>query len=158
MKNPSYLSIFVIISLFLLACKSDDNDEPTLAEVQLNALRAHSWEVVTVVRGSEDVTVFYEGFTITFDGTLNKDKTNVEPGTYTTVNGGKTFTTPGTWYFDSTNIEEKMILDDRPTGYILEEANGKETLRLTFNYEGDDRGRLSGVAGDYIFDLVEATP
>lgn len=160
MKLPSFLSIIVITSLFLLACKckedDDGMDEPTLAEIQLNALRAHTWIVVTVMRGDETATVFYEGFTIAFEGNLNGEKTNVENGTFTTTNGGKTFSEEGTWAFDEADVKTMMILDGRETEYFHDDSGDKETLRLTFQYDGDEGGRFSGVAGDYVFDLEEA--
>ncbi|MEZ4946089.1 MAG: hypothetical protein R2804_11195 [Cyclobacteriaceae bacterium] len=142
MKNQ-YISIIFIICLVLISgCKSDSSD-PTPQDNQKKLLinDGLSWTLGTVTKDGLDVTDQFTGFKLT-----------VGDFTYTTVNAlPSAWPASGTWSF----ANEAGTLVDRNDGVQIAVTVTTTSLQLTFSVTGlGDGGRIKGVNGQYVFNLV----
>lgn len=151
MKNLNCLLFAAMIMTLAItvSCNNDDNgsEGSTLAEEQLDKLTDKVWAVESVTRDGSDITDNYEGFTISFDGTLVDDGENVN-GTYTTTNPLLIFKENGTWTFGE-SVESTIIKD----GNLTMNYDAGAFLTLSFNFQGEglESGRVAGLNGDYVF-------
>lgn len=142
MKNQ-YISILFLVCLTIISgCKSDSTD-PTPQENQKMLLinNGLSWRLGTVTKDGLDVTDQFTGFKLTIGNF-----------TYTTINAlPSAWPTSGTWSF----ANEAGTMIDRNDGVQITVAVTPTTLKLTFSVLGlGDGGRINGVDGEYVFDLV----
>ncbi|MEO0331272.1 MAG: hypothetical protein AAF223_06255, partial [Bacteroidota bacterium] len=147
----------------LFSCKedenppSDDDDETTEteAEVQLDLLTAHIWVPGTITKDAATLTAeypYFENFTLSFSGTVNSERTNVNNGTYTTNDKGEVLPS-GSWEFGS-DAETELLLTD-PFNGPTEVTYSVTENRLRLEFVRDDtNGRTEAISGQYVFDLV----
>ena len=143
------------MSLLVYAgCGSSSNPDPqTAAELQLEKLQG-TWAATanSVERdGNDDPT--YDNFTVTFAGTLNSDKSNVEAtSTYNTNDVTNAFPS-GTWTFKGNDVTTIV----RGTNIEMDITALTETnLVLTFSLNEDgSTNRTAGLKGNWRFDLTK---
>ncbi len=142
-----YISIVLIVCLaFVSGCKKSKSDDPTpltSQEKQKTLLinNGLSWTLGTVTKDGLDVTDQFAGFTLT-----------IGDFTYVTENAlASAWPSQGTWSF----ANEAGTLVDRNDGVQVTVSVSTTSLKLTFNVAGlGDGGRVKGVDGTYIFDLI----
>ena len=142
MKNQ-YISILLLVCLsFISGCKSESSD-PTPQDNQKTLLMNNglSWTLGTVTKDGLDVTDQFTGFKLT-----------VGDFTYTTVNAlPSAWPASGTWSF----ANEAGTLVDRNDSVQIAVTVTTTSLQLTFSVTGlGDGGRIKGVNGQYVFNLV----
>lgn len=119
--------LFTVLSLFILSCSSDDNDNNS--ETTINPDLVGTWVGAT---SSDDDATEVGVQTIIF----NQDGTGSLSETYVLIN--ETFVVNLTWYSDDTTIygtlEGEQEDEQDQIGYVLSEEN--TMLQLTFP-EGD---------------------
>lgn len=156
MKSINFLlTAALLLSLMVYAgCGSSSNPAPeTAAEIQFNKLRG-TWAATanSVERdGVDDPN--YDNFTVTFAGSLNADKSNLEAtSTYNTNDVTNAFP-GGTWTFDGANVN--VIL--RGTGIKMNIETLNETnLILEFSLNADGTAnRTTGLTGTWTFNLTK---
>jgi len=145
MKNQ-YISIILIVCLtFSSSCKKSEGDDPTPQTPQeeqktLLINNGLSWTLGTVTKDGLDVTDQFTGFKLT-----------IGDFTYTTVNAlPSAWPASGTWSF----ANEAGTLVDRNDGVQLTVSVSTTSLKLTFDVTGLGSGRIKGVDGTYVFDLI----
>ena len=156
MKRINFLltSGFLLSLLVYAGCGSSSNPEPeTAAEIQFNKLRG-AWAATanSVTRDTNPETV-YDDFTVTFSGSLNSDRSNVEASsTYTTNDVTDAFPS-GTWTFDGDDVTTIL----RGTNIRMNITTLNETkLVLTFSLNQDgSANRTAGLTGNWTFDLTK---
>ena len=156
MKRINFLlTVAFLLSLLVYAgCGSTSNPEPeTAAEIQFNKLRG-IWAATanSVERGGTDEPT-YDNFTVTFAGSLNADRSNVEPSsTYNTNDVTNAFPS-GTWSFDGDDVTTIV----RGTNIKMEITTLNETtlvLEFSLNQDGS-ANRTAGLEGDWTFALTK---
>ncbi|NJN26814.1 MAG: hypothetical protein HC819_12980 [Cyclobacteriaceae bacterium] len=138
-KNILYGLSILSLALFY-SCGSDD---PSPLEDATNKL-AKTWGNATVILDGADVTSpSYSDFSITFRA----------DGSYTTSDGDPAFkSTGGFWAFTNQSTFTSILVDGVTMSVVLNEE--ATTLKLSFLAPGAPVGaRVSGLVGDYIFDL-----
>ena len=142
MKNQYISILFIACTVLIIGCKSDSAD-PTPQDNQKTLLinNGLSWTLGTVTKDGLDVTDQFAGFKLT-----------VGDFTYTTVNAlPSAWPASGSWSF----ANEAGTLVDRNDGVQITVSVSTTSLKLTFNVTGlGDGGRVKGVDGTYIFDLI----
>lgn len=137
------ISIILIVGLLLVAGCKKKHDDPTPQDNQKKLLinNGVSWTLGSVTKDGFDVTDQFAGFKLT-----------VGDFTYTTVNALPTaWPASGTWSF----ANEAGTLVDRNDGVQIAVVVTTTSLKLTFSVTGlGDGGRIKGVNGEYVFDLV----
>ena len=141
-----YKILPILFVALLISCKGGNNPDPIPPTFEEKL--AGTWSLSSVKIDGSDVTSDYSGFSITFDANLN----------YSIANGGLTFTqTSGSWGTASQT-------DTGATGYLagitnqvtLAFSNANKTLTLSFTVDNNTfglGGRVSGLAGNYVFVL-----
>lgn len=156
MKRINFLLTagFLMSLLVYAGCGSSSNPDPeTAAEIQLGKLQG-TWAATanSVERdGNDDPT--YDNFTVTFAGTLNADKSNVEAtSTYNTNDVTNAFPS-GTWTFKGSDVTTIV----RGTNIEMDITTLTETnLVLTFSLNEDgSTNRTAGLTGTWTFDLTK---
>jgi hypothetical protein len=140
--SAALLSITFVI--FVSGCKDDD---PTSRDIATDALINDSkpWIINggTVTLDGNDVSDSFVGFEIMFTGT-----------TYTSSNGGDVWPdgTNATWMYKGTdeNVASTIIRGDQVEVQIIVTKGSQ--LIMTFTVT-DTSGRISGLSGNYSFDL-----
>ena len=156
MKRINFLITagFLLSLLVYAGCgSSSDPDPETEAEIQFNKLQG-TWAATanSVERGGVD-DPSYDNFTVTFAGSLNADRTNVEASsTYNTNDATNAFPS-GTWTFDGTDVTTIL----RGTGIKMKITSINETtLVLDFSLNADgSANRTAGLEGDWKFSLTK---
>lgn len=122
----------------------DPDPGPDPKDEQLLALKnnGNSWVISGggVVKDGYDVTDQFTGF-----------KLDIGEYTYNTQNSLSTaWPSSGNWEFNNGNINSIK----RSDGVIISVSFSGSNLSLTFTASGSSGGRIEGLAGDYIFNLV----
>jgi hypothetical protein len=141
--------------LMYSACKQDDGGDiqETAAEKQLNLLSG-TWSA-SAGSVTRDATAepTYDNFTVTFSGSLNSDKSNVESSsTYNTNDVTNAFPS-GTWTFNGSNVNQIL----RGTGITMTIQSISETnLTLAFSLNADgSTNKTAGLEGAWVFTLTK---
>ena len=145
---------FLLSLLVYAGCGSSSNPEPeTAAEIQFNKLSG-AWSATanSVTRDTSPETV-YDDFTVTFAGSLNADKSNVEASsTYTTNDVTNAFPS-GTWTFKGDDVTTIV----RGTNIEMDIVTLNETslvLSFSLNQDGSSN-RTAGLTGNWTFNLTK---
>jgi hypothetical protein len=157
MKRINFLlSAALILGLLVYAgCgSSTPTPQETAAEKQFNLLSGGTWSASanSVTRdGTAEPT--YDNFTVSFSGTLNSDKSNVESSsTYNTNDVTNAFPS-GSWTFNGSNTNQIL----RGTGITMTIQSISETnLTLAFSLNADGTtNKTAGLAGNWVFTLTK---
>jgi hypothetical protein len=130
----------LLFFIFLIACNPDPLP-PTLAELQAEttAKLTGTWSLSSAARDNNDAGGEFSGFTVTFS-----------PTAFTTTNGQGIWPDAGTWSFMSGSSD--TILRDFDVETLLVFTDSDTQLKMSFYAEATaGSGRISGVAGDYVF-------
>lgn len=117
---------------------------PDPAVEQLKTLKngGTSWVLSSsgVVKDGYDVTDQFVGFKLT-----------IGEYTYSAQNSlSSAWPTSGAWAFNNGNINSIK----RDDGVVISVSISGNTMRLSFTVAGSSGGRIAGLSGDYIFNLV----
>lgn len=138
-----HISVILIAGLLLATGCKKKHDDPTPQDSQKTLLinNGVSWTLGSVTKDGLDVTDQFTGFKLT-----------IGDFTYTTVNAlPSAWPASGTWSF----ANEAGTLVDRNDGVQIAVVATTTSLKLTFSVTGlGDGGRIKGVNGEYVFDLV----
>ncbi|MDN5211990.1 hypothetical protein QQ020_08005 [Fulvivirgaceae bacterium BMA12] len=155
MKRINFLLTagFILSLLVYTGCGSSSADPETAAEIQLKKLQGTWAATANSVKRDNKAEPTYDNFTVTFAGTLNADKSNVETtSTYNTNDQTNAFPT-GTWSFDGTSVTTIL----RGTGIRMTITTLTDTnLLLTFSLnQAGTANRTAGLEGSWTFDLTK---
>ncbi len=142
--------VTALISLLVLSgCPGPDptpdpDPGPDPKDAQLSALKngGSSWVLSSggVVKDGFDVSNQFTGF-----------KLNIGEYTYSIQNSLETaWPDSGSWGFNNDNINSIK----RDDGVVLSVILGGGNLTLSFTAAGSTGGRIEGLSGDYVFNLV----
>lgn len=145
----------LLLLVFLVACGSDDKNEPSVEEQKLTML-SKTWVIKRAVQNADRTTEFKSpDLTLTLSGAFD-EKTPKGPYSYAIT--GKLPSPspwskqPGLWTFadDATNI---IVRDD---GVRMHYAVDGNTLMLTFTCAtcNVDSGRIDSAEGDWEFEFT----
>lgn len=165
------VALVLLCTVFLFGCPpcddpcnpecDSDSPCPNLpgVEPQLRLLTAHTWIPGTITKDAVplvDEYPYFANFTLTFSGTPNADKSNVDNGAYDTNDEGQVLP-DGNWEFGS-NVETELLLTDPFNDQTTVEYTVNEnSLTLKF-IRGTSSGRTEAITGEYNFNLVPQTP
>ena len=139
--------------LVYTGCGSSSADPETAAEIQLKKLQGTWGATANSVKRDTNPEVTYDNFTVTFAGSLNADKSNVEAtSTYNTNDVTNAFPS-GTWSFDGASVNTIV----RGTGIKMTITTLTDTnLLLTFTLDQTGgSNRTAGLEGSWTFDLTK---
>ena len=149
MKAYKYtLIILTMITLStLVGCSSESSDpipvDPLTVQRELLINGGNTWVISgtgSVIKDGFNVTGQFAGFTLI-----------IGESTYVTTNGlASAWPASGTWEFDNGNVSKIR----RSDGVIMTATVTASTLKLIFTAGGKTGGKLSGVEGEYQFNLV----
>jgi len=142
--------VFIVSLMLFWACGGDDDPgpdpQPTLAGLQAEVTTKliGKWNLSGVTRDGMDVESEFLGFTVTFTASG-----------FTTSNGDLAWESTGTWYFQS-DSSNKIIRDDNVTMSVAF-SNNDSQLILSFQVPSSsiENGKVSSIAGDYVFELTK---
>lgn len=155
MKRINFLltASFLLSLLIYAGCGSTSDPDPTEAQIQFDRLRG-TWAATANSVERDDVDdPTYDNFTVTFAGSLNAERTNVEPtSTYNTNDNTNAFPS-GTWSFANNNVNTIV----RGNGVQMDiETINETTLVLEFSLNEDgSANRTAGLRGNWRFALTK---
>ncbi len=138
------LPILFIVLLF--SCGGDESPNPTLELTALDKIQG-TWKMSSVTRDNVDESSEFSGFSITFSQT-----------NYTITNGGNAWVdiTGSIGNFDTGSNASSFQVQFANTGSVtVNMAFSDENKTLTMSFTVDNTsfgiGRVSGLAGSYVF-------
>ncbi len=151
MRHIRFISIILVSCLLLLIirCNPNHSGEPTEEELQISKL-AKQWQPSGgqfVLLDNKDVSSAFQNFTLSFDS---------KKGFSTTQGNSSVWPASGTYEFDQINDIPDLNRLIRSDGVFINIIKlTDENLKITFYYNGSlAGGRITGLSGEYIFDLV----
>ncbi|AWW31674.1 hypothetical protein DN752_16920 [Echinicola strongylocentroti] len=151
-----YYCLFASFSILLfLSCGGEDEPSPSKSKEQLALEKLTGEGTQTWIVGAEgsvthkgqNATSDFIDFEITFSSS-NDNKA------YTTSNSNLLFDESGTWSFEGSNFDKIMLSGSQPAAREEIPFSGQgSNLRLEFNVPSPVAGRVSALAGDYVFML-----
>jgi hypothetical protein len=147
-----YLLLLVSLAVFNSSCDNDDNPGKSEEELQLDKLKASTWQLVSANDGT-DRTSEYPGMTLTYSGSFSAGGTYSYTSTATSWPSASPWKQNDSWKFVAGSVNSKLIRlsDDTEMTYAL--TSSDKLLTLTFDYAGPgfNNGRVEEVEGTWVF-------
>jgi hypothetical protein len=153
MKKLNYLWLLLFLCF---ACEEEggttpEPDEETLVEQQLALLESTTWVPGSITKDGSDLIseyLYFADFELTFNGSLNADRTALSSGSYTTKDEGEVLNS-GPWSFKVGDEANTIVMSGLDVAYEVSETS----LRLEF-VRSEDNARTTAISGEYVFNLV----
>jgi|SRR5690606_520658 len=155
-KSLLYLSL-ILGGLFLISCGGDDpnpSEENTAEQTAIEALTGGTninWTIAnggSVIKDNQPITAEYTEFELRLtSGMSNRN--------YTTTSN-PLFDQSGSWSFAGANYDKIQLTGALPAaGKEISYTRTADKLRLMFTVPKPTNGKVSALAGDYVFELVK---
>ncbi|MDN5202597.1 hypothetical protein QQ008_14510 [Fulvivirgaceae bacterium BMA10] len=159
MKKLNYLfTAGVLLSLAIYASCGSSSPAPadTPAQIALDNLKGKdspkTWNLASATVGGNATTDF-DGMTLTFSGTINADKNNVQGGTFTTNGSQGLFSNSVGWSFTSNDSQNSITTTG---GQVINVTISATSLTMNFTVATADDAPISrnkGLAGTYVLNF-----
>lgn len=155
MKRLLIASIFFVGSMLASSCGGDDDPTPTkspeeIAIEKLTGQGTQTWAVAgggAVQHKGANATSDFAEFEITFSSAGSNQ-------VYMSSNSQLLFDENGSWTFAGSNYDKIVLTGTQPAaGREISFSRLGDNLRLEFNVPTPMNGKVTALAGDYIFDL-----
>ena len=147
----SKLTLFLIVSISILGCSSDGNDEePNLFKQQFKKM-AHTWAATEVTLDGADKSMDYAAFEIVFADT---DTDLLHTYAVTGRPNGSPWKAAGEWAFNfDGDLLTKFQRDGGAEAIDINYVVTETTLELTFNFVGEGYAAKTAVdaTGTWVF-------
>lgn len=147
-----FLLLLVSVAVFSSSCDNDDGPGQTEEEIQLEKLKAATWQLTSANDGT-DRTSEYPGMTLTYSGSFSVGGTYAYTSTATSWPSASPWKQNDSWKFVAGSVGSKLLRlsDDTEMTYAL--ANSDKELTLSFDYAGPgyNNGRVEEVEGHWVF-------
>lgn len=147
-----YLLLLVSVAVFNSSCDNDDDPGKTEEELQLDKLKAATWQLISANDGT-DRTSEYPGMTLTYSGSFSNGGTYAYSSSATSWPSASPWKKDDSWKFVAGSVNSKLIRlsDDTEMTYTL--TNSDKQLTLTFEYAGPgfNNARVEEVEGTWVF-------